>query len=254
MVGRERIRGSLYQDSTDFFEAIMVQSLSYMSREQWLACRFGILWRVLCAAQDGLHIAVEDETATATAAQGTSADSDMGVPSSAKVAAEGASSSSSAAAVPPSNEQKETEQKQEDFELTKEQSEVVASAQLEVLRPILLFWSLIDQLHATLSAPAGSSYAPEKTESFLASNSSAWYRRWRRSFTRAASVSTFRSLLRRETDILHTLTGDVLRRYEAQCAENDLTKLFDAVGATEALAKEGFTVTQLLKQMTTIIK
>jgi hypothetical protein len=33
-----------------------------------------------------------------------------------------------------------------------------------------------------------------------------------------------------------------------------LTKLFDSVGATEALVKEGFTVAQLLKQMTTIIK
>jgi len=260
--GGQRIRGSLYADSSDFLEAVMTMSLSYLTGEQWRACRFGLLWRIIVAAQDGLHIPIDDEDSAAAADAGASSaaaaaakpDEDMGVRDSSAAPA-------SAAAAASTSEQKESEQKEGESsaaaaasELNVAQKAAVAAGQLEVLRPLLLFWWLIDSLHSVLSPPADAPYAASQSESFVSSTSSAWYRRWRRSFTRAGSLATFRSLLRRETEILRELTGTVLPRYEQLCQTKDVAALVDAVGASEALAKEGFTVPQLLDRITVVVR
>jgi len=259
--GGQRIRGSLYADSSDFLEAVMTMSLSYLTGEQWRACRFGLLWRIIVAAQDGLHIPIDDENSAAADAGASASvaaavakpDEDMGVRDSSAALA-------SAAAAASASEQKESEQKEGEpsaaaaSELNAAQKAAVATGQLEVLRPLLLFWWLIDSLHSVLSPPADAPYAASQSESFVSSTSSAWYRRWRRGFTRAGSLATFRSLLRRETEILRELTGTVLPRYEQLCQMKDVLSLVDAVGASEALAKEGFTVPQLLDRITVVVR
>jgi hypothetical protein len=126
---------------------------------------------------------------------------------------------------------------------------------MEILRPIFLFWSLVDSLHGTFSPPAGSNYTAASSDSFLSSTASAWYRRWltRRSFVRNPQLSIFRSILRREHEILLALTEKVLPQYEKQSAEKELVKIIESSpGVLAVLTKENLTVQQLLDSLTTV--
>ena len=279
-LGGDRIRGSLYADPTDYLEYLMVLSLSFFSRSQWEACRFSMLWRLIAQAKESLALEIAPEDGeTGHAAGGANkeaapnappADHDMGVAADAKAgsAAVSAPAAAAAAAAAPSpssasvNEAKECEHKSGEAsassssspQLTESQRSLVSQTQLDVLRPILLFWSLIDALHAALSPPAGAAYSAAHSDAFLSSTGSAWFRRWRRCFTRAAAVATFRSIQRREEEILGALTGPLLQNYERNVAAGakSLADLFDAVGATGQLAREGITMQQLLDKITQI--
>ena len=124
---------------------------------------------------------------------------------------------------------------------------------MEVLRPTFLLWSLIDSLHQVIAAPSGSSYQPSQIASFLSSTSSSWFRRWgqRQSAFLSTQLSTFRSIMRREHDILDQLSHKVLQTYEAQSNEKDIQAIIRASpGVTDALAKEGLTIDQLLVKLT----
>jgi hypothetical protein len=229
-IGSERIRSTLYTDPTDYLEFVMVLSLSYCTREQWNRCKFGFMWRLIRLVKDQLTSQM-DETEETTV---TKPDVDMGVHASTlnvqSIEDEHKSSDATAAAsvTPAATEE---------------------SALFTELRPIVLFWSLIDALHSALSPPPDAPYSAVHSESFLSSTTTAWYRRWRRSFTRNASMATFRSILRRETDILRLLSGQVLREYEINTAAKDVATLFTNVGLTEAIEKEGFTVQLLIDEL-----
>ena len=280
-LGGDRIRGSLYADPTDYLEYIMVLSLSFFSRSQWEACRFSMLWRLIAQAKESLALEIapeEGETGHAAGgankeakADASPADHDMGVAADAKAGSAAVSAPAAAAAAatapsPPSasvSEAKECEHKSGDAsasssssspQLTDSQRSLVSQTQLDVLRPILLFWSLIDALHAALSPPAGAAYSAAHSDSFLSSTGSLWFRRWRRCFTRAAAFATFRSIQRREEEILSALTGPLLQAYERNVAAGakSLAELFDAVGATDQLAREGVTLHQLLDKITQV--
>lgn len=227
-----------------------MSSLLYVSLEEWQAVRWPLLWRLIRSTADNLNIpfeAIQHETEPSPPA---AAVADAYMPAAdADAAATGAASSKE-------EEHKQSEEKEAsgmEGVLTPGQAAAVAREQLNVLRPVLLFWSLIDGLHSAFAPPSGASYGVGSSESFVSSTSSAWYRRWRRSPMRAASLATFRSLLRRETDILAHLTGPLLRAYEANCAATDLRTLLDNIGATTIMDKEGCSLAQMLHHITTIV-
>ena len=270
-VGIDRIRSSIYVDPTDYFEGLMVLSLSYWTHAQWNAAKWGLLWRILAQAKQGLalELLAEDATASTSASVATGGtakkeeekqarasgageerDEDMGVKAAAAPASAAAAVSSSSAA----HEGKESESStpRTFASLSPDQQSTVSHAQLELLRPLLLFWSLVDELHAVLAAPADSSYTPEKSESFVSSTTSAWIRRWRRGFARAAQVSTFRSLVRRDHAIQQQLIAQVLPTYEKRTQIKTIHALLDDTGVSKQLAGEGFTSQQLMDALTAI--
>jgi len=79
-----------------------------------------------------------------------------------------------------------------------------------------------------------------------------------RAFSSIATHSlSFRSIQRREEEILSSLTGPLLHNYERNVAaagakSNSLAELFDAAGATDQLAREGITLQQLLDKITQV--
>lgn len=234
------IRGSIYSDPLDFLEYIMVSSLVFLTRQQWDAIKFNLLWRMIRHAKDGMAFdflpdGEDDEESKPEGATGT---------------ASPAAPSSTAAA----GEAKESEQKSNAEKAERElEDRVVRSTQLETLRPIFLFWSLIDSLHSAIAPPTDATYTAAASDAFFSSTTSSWYRRWstRRSFVRNAQIATFRSILRREHDILAQLTDRILVQYEKQAAMKEVAHIVEAsAGVKEQLAKEDFTVDKLIGDLT----
>lgn len=256
-----RIRSSPYSDPLDYLEYLMCLSLVLLSAQQWREIRFALLWRMMRVAKEGMAMAIEAEEEAEREAAGMDVDSaarksserNNNSSSSSAAASSAAASSSAAAASSSASDEKESEEKTGESS-SSAPSSALHAALLNVLRPIFLFWSLVDRLHGVLSPPSDSSFTAASSDAFLSSSGSSWYRRWgsRRTFARNTQLATFRSILRREHDILTQLKASVLPEYEKQSNQSELAAVIEASdGVKQEIEKQGFTLESLLHAIST---
>ena len=211
----------------DYLEYLLVLALIFLSPQQWQAIRLPLLWRMLAQTKQSLKEEFGDETSSA-------ANED----NSDKANAEGGN--------------KEVEEKSMDDStppVTKTSDSSSKSLSLDVLRPILLFWSLVDSIHSLVSPPSDSNYTASSSDAFLASTGSATLRRWssRRSLVRNSQIAIFRSIMRREHDILTQLTETVLPSYEKRAASKETQTLVEMIPTVrESFDQQGITTKQIV--------